>query len=295
MNTTINITIVQKSGFMSLDHNDEIESKHSITELLENEAIHVSWSYFEQQYHFIQSIYYHSVRVGFSSKLLKNLINFLLTASDPTIKQNRLPVDQVELIFNNLHPNRSALQDLDSLIELLVKKLSSIETWKIKSAIGNAVTRFLIIRRHPSSSDFIKFEKALNLCDIVFKYCVDHFLKMSKKHMKMVVDWFSILASPDVLEIRKNKYMKTCQRSHDRFLSLPFDTSLQFVEDSFQKIRRILILKNPYLHYHAVEGVEEWLMYHDRILKQPDEKSEETSVFIPILVDENILLLVQMH
>ena len=172
-------TIVDHNRFMTLDE---------LTELLQREEIHVSWSFFEQRRHFIKAIQIHSIRSGFSAKLLKHVFHFVLNASDSKMKQNKLNITQVENILDSLHPNKSATKNLDPVINMLVQALPKIETLKVKSAVCTVITRFLIARQHPTSIDenHQRFEDGLRLCDTVFNYCVDYMVvfKMSRKNNK---------------------------------------------------------------------------------------------------------------
>ena len=164
-------TIVDHNRFMTLDE---------LTELLQREEIHVSWSFFEQRRHFIKAIQIHSIRSGFSAKLLKHVFHFVLNASDSKMKQNKLNITQVENILDSLHPNKSATKNLDPVINMLVQALPKIETLKVKSAVCTVITRFLIARQHPTSIDenHQRFEDGLRLCDTVFNYCVDYMARV---------------------------------------------------------------------------------------------------------------------
>jgi len=272
-----------------------------LTDLLQREEIHVSWSFFEQRRHFIKAIQIHSIRSGFSTKLLKHVFHFVLNASDSKLKQNKLNATQVENILDSLHPNKSATKNLDPVIKMLVQNLPKIEAMKVKSAVCTVITRFLIARQHPTSTDVNhqRFQDGLNLCDTVFNYCVDYIFKFNKTHLMLVLNWFAILASPEILILRGKLYEKRYRTTVDKFFSIPFDASVLYIKYFFEDLGNVLKLKNPFLHYHKVEEIGNWLKKHEVIIKRDDAEQLEPDfhdlpevdsiIYSPILIGEKLV------
>lgn len=272
-----------------------------LTDLLQREEIHVSWSFFEQRRHFIKAIQIHSIRSGFSTKLLKHVFHFVLNASDSKLKQNKLNATQVEDILDSLHPNKSATKNLDPVIKMLVQNLPKIEAMKVKSAVCTVITRFLIARQHPTSTDenHQRFQDGLNLCDTVFNYCVDYIFKFNKTHLMLVLNWFAILASPEILILRGKLYEKRYRTTVDKFFSIPFDASVLYIKYFFEDLGNVLKLKNPFLHYHKVEEIGNWLKKHEVIIKRDDAEQldpdfhdlpeVDSIIYSPILIGEKLV------
>lgn len=117
-----------------------------------------------------------------------------------------------------------------------------------------------------------------------------------------MVKWFAILASPDILILRGKLYNKRYRTTVDKFLAIPFDSSVLYIKHFFDDLENVLKLKNPFLHYHKIDEIGNWLKKHQVIIKRDDaeqidqnnyqdfsEEEVESIIYSPILIGEKLV------